>query len=234
MLKVSNFSSPGKKGSNQDSILIKHGEELSLLAIADGMGGAYGGAIASKLALMTISEIFDKNQNIDMIKLFENVQVKFQEVGSRLPEFNQMATTLSVCIVHKDFVEVGHVGDTRVYHLRKQGIKYRTKDQTEMQQLLDEGILTKVSAKNYHRKHVLYSVMSGSGMYQLYQTKFEIMKNDRIILLTDGVYNVLDDLVIFRDLSISNSDINKFASEIKLLIEQKGIVDDYSAIFAEI
>lgn len=233
MINISSFSHFGKNGLNQDAILIKQYADISLLAIADGMGGAYGGSIAANIALMTVSDLFEEDQKITMKSLFHSVQLKFQEVSQKLPEFKKMATTLTICILDSKKAIVGHVGDTRIYHLRDNGIKYRTKDQTEVQKLLDEGVLTKVTADSYPRKNILLSVMSAYREYELYEIEFEIKKHDRVVLLTDGVYNVLKNLALFRDLSI-NKDISSFASEVKQLIEEIGVVDDYSAIFSEI
>ncbi len=119
-----------------------------------------------------------------------------------MPEYSEMGTTLTVAVIQGNKVTLGHVGDTRLYHLRNKGIIARTKDQTEVQKLLDDGILNKQRAKNYHRRNVLLSVLTPDRDYELQSTSFNLDTHDRLLLLTDGAYSLASKLEL-RDLSLS-------------------------------
>lgn len=235
MIKTDYFSKQGKNKLNQDSILqVKSENEIYLFAIADGMGGEKGGNIASNYSLNIVQELFNDNNQISMKDLFKFTSEKLNRLAEILPEYSNMATTLTVCIIKDNIAYIGHVGDCRIYHLRDKGIMSRTKDQTEVQKLLDDKILTKSLAKNYHRKNILLSLLSTSVNYNLQEDTFDIMKGDRILLLSDGVYNVLKNKIYIRDLSIESLTINILLYKIKEAIEKEKIIDDYSCIGVEI
>lgn len=233
MLDVAFFSEAGKKVLNQDSVLtVTCDNGTQLLAIADGMGGKPGGEVASSTSLDTVEKTFLSEPSISMSELFSRVQNRISEESLKKPEFEKMATTLTVCIIEKGIARIGHVGDSRLYHLRDEGIISKTKDQTEVQKLIDDRILSKARAKKYHRKNVLLSVMSGYTEYDLQETSFDILIGDRIILLTDGAYALASKKEI-RDLSQHSENSKDLLVGLKKQIESRKIIDDYSAIVAE-
>lgn len=235
MIKTNYFSKQGKNKLNQDSILqIKSENEIYLFAIADGMGGEKGGNLASNYSLNTVQELFNNNNQISMKDLFKFTSEKLNKLSKVLPEYSNMATTLTICIIKNNTAYIGHVGDCRIYHLRDKGIMSRTKDQTEVQKLIDDKILTKSLAKNYHRKNILLSLLSNSIDYNLQEDTFDIINGDRILLLSDGVYNVLKNKIYIRDLSIKSLTINNLLYKIEETIEKEKIIDDYSCIGIEI
>jgi len=235
MIKTHYFSKQGKNKLNQDSILqIKSENEIYLFAIADGMGGEKGGNIASNYSLNIVQELFNDNNQISMKDIFKFTSEKLKKLAKVLPEYSNMATTLTICIIKNHTAYIGHVGDCRIYHLRDKGIMSRTKDQTEVQKLLDDKILTKSLAKNYHRKNILLSLLSASINYNLQEDKFDVMNGDRILLLSDGVYNVLKNKIYIRDLSIKSLTINDLLYNIEEAVEKEKIIDDYSCIGIEI
>lgn len=235
MLDISYFSLQGKNKLNQDAIIhYSYDENNHLIAIADGMGGKKGGNIASNYALNAIEELYKDNLNISIKDLFQQVSERLNEFTKKIPEFKEMATTLTVCIIKENFITYGHVGDCRIYHLRNEGIVSKTKDQTELQELLDKKVINKYNAKLYHRKNILLSVMSSNTPYTLEDGIFEIKKGDRIMLLSDGVYNVIRNKKYIRDISLESDNINIFTEKIKTTIQNTGIVDDYSCITVEI
>lgn len=228
------FSMPGRSKPNEDSTLIKGLADGSfVLGIADGMGGKPGGAIASKTTVDLISSFIESNPSASISTLFEEVKKGLIVKGSEIKDFEHMATTLSLVFVKDKRAQVGHVGDCRIYHLRSNGLISRTKDQTEVQRLIDDGILSKQRAQDYHRKNILLSVMNASDSYELQLNEFELEAGDRLLLLTDGAHSLIQKNEI-RDLSVNNSSIEKFLLEMKKTIESRKIRDDYSAVACEI
>jgi protein phosphatase len=232
MLKTDSFSKAGRKGTNQDSLLVCSSGVYSLIAIADGMGGKEAGDCASKIAINTVKEQFDTNPDLDLSKVFRIVKDAICEFSVE-NNIKQMGTTLTVCLMNHDKAVVAHAGDTRLYHLRNNGIVSITKDQTEVQKLIDDGVLSKKRAARYHRKNVLLSALTNYSDYSLFQTEFYISAKDRLILLSDGAYDLIAKKEI-RDLSVKNSEITDFISDILSLIESRIIKDDYSVVASEI
>jgi len=230
MIEIASFCMQGRNKLNQDAVLHLKSDDVYLFAIADGMGGEVGGSLASSLSLNTVEELFLENKDISIKEIFEKVSNQLKSLSELVSKYEKMATTLTICIVRNNIGYVGHVGDCRIYHLRDEGIMSRTKDQTEVQKLLDDKILTKSLAKNYHRKNILLSVMSNTIEYQLQENTFELVNKDRLLLLSDGVYNVIDNKITIRDISLSNNNIKDFSDNLQKEIESRKVKDDYSCI----
>ena len=235
MIKNSSFSSQGKNKLNQDAILFYSTDNHTyLFAIADGMGGKYGGNIASNYSLNLVEELFKEDNNISIKNMFSLISEKLKEFSKKFTEYSKMGTTLTICIVRNNRLYYGHVGDCRIYHLRNEGIVSKTKDQTELQELLDKKVINKYAAKSYHRKNILLSVMSATSSYTLEEGYFDIQTKDRLLLLSDGVYNVIRNKKYIRDLSLTSTSLNVFIDKIRNTIIENGVIDDYSCIGIEI
>jgi len=232
VLQTESFSKAGRKDSNQDSIFASVSGSFSLLAIADGMGGKEAGADASKIAIDIIKHEFSNKPNFDLSKAFRLVKDALCDFSIQ-NNVKQMGTTLTVCLMDGTKAYVAHVGDTRLYQLRHNGIIAITKDQTEVQKLIDDGVLSKKRATRYHRKNVLLSALTNYSDYSLFQTEFYINSSDRLLLLTDGAYDLVSKKEI-RDLSLMNSEVSSFAGDILSLIESREIKDDYSVVIGQV
>lgn len=234
MLKFANFSDKGFSHEvNQDSLLEpteKNGR--TLFAIADGLGGKPGGEIASRLAIDSLRNHFSSNEAATIDSLVLAVKSAFDEYESSANQYKNMATTLTFCLCYSETVLIGHIGDSRAFHLRGAGIMYRTKDQTELQKLLDEGILTKSQAKVYPRKNVLLSALSSNGEFEVYKSEFSILPGDRIILMTDGAYNSIT-LKALSDLSQKSNQLTELLSTIHDLVSETKPSDDFSCLAVE-
>lgn len=231
---IASFSLPGKKHANQDSVFAgKLANGSYLLAIADGMGGHGGGDVASKLAIEVLVGSLRINPLLELDVVFQEICSQFNLETEKNPALSQMGTTLTVCLVKGHNVYVGHVGDSRAYLLRNNGLKTITRDQTEVQRLVDDGVLNPKEAKKYPRRNVLLSVMSASSEYVLQKSLLPIQPNDRIILVTDGLYNVLSKEEI-RNASIGAPSISDLCNTLESEAKLRDPKDDYSAVCFEL
>jgi protein phosphatase len=231
---IASFSLPGKKHANQDAVFAgKLANDSYLLVIADGMGGHNGGDVASKLATEVVINTLNDIPSQELDEVFQKVQSQFIVEAEKNKGFSQMGTTLTVCIVKEHNAYIGHVGDSRLYLLRNKGLKTITKDQTEVQRLIDDGVLNQKEAKKYPRRNVLLSVLSPSSEYILQKSMIPIKPNDRILLVTDGLYNVLSKEEI-RNASIGASSISALCSTLETEAKLRDPKDDYSAVCFEV
>jgi serine/threonine protein phosphatase PrpC len=201
--------------------------------IADGMGGRPGGDVASAAVVDTIHSAVTIQHCSDVEKLFSLARERIKEIERERPELSSMGTTLSLIRLSDKSAEVGHVGDSRIYHLRADGLVDRTVDQTEVEQLLQQGVLNKATARRYPRRNILLSVLSAAKDYDLYKSEFEIRDGDRLLLLTDGVSSKLLRREI-RDLSLKQTDAKSFCDVLLSEIERRNPTDDYSCICIDI
>jgi len=229
---VDSFSFPGINRENQDSILINiENEAKCVLAIADGMGGESGGGLASKVTIEEINRLYNKD-DLSIKDIYKLAHEKLKTI-SHDPLHNKMGTTLTMCVIKENIIQLGHVGDSRLYHVHDNEISIKTKDQTELQRLIDDGILTERRAINYKRAHVLLSVLSPSSDYILQENEFVVKNKDRILLMTDGAYNLITKDKIL-DISLTSDKPSELLYKLKHEIEIRKPTDDYSVICAEI
>ncbi|MDX0800681.1 protein phosphatase 2C domain-containing protein [Sinorhizobium meliloti] len=230
-MKVRYLSIEGPKGENQDAILqpFRAGDCL-WCGIADGVGSSALGGLAARTSLEVISQVADTDTIVD---LFAKVSTRLSEIAVEHGNSKSISTTLSVLRICGDQASIGHVGDTRISQYRGSGVMARTKDQTEVQKLLDDGVLTKNQARRYPRRNVLLSAMSGGRDYDLYQASFSVQQGDRILLTTDGFHNKLLRGKI-ADLSSSHPEFDRFWTSLEDALRAESLDDDASCLALEI
>lgn len=152
--------------TNEDYFYISNSlDEVQLYILADGMGGYNGGEIASKLAVQTAKNYIENNfKDIEkdkdsIIQLLgssmEYANMVVYEKAKSTPELQGMGTTLEICLIYNNKVYIGHVGDSRVYRIRKQFIRKLTQDHSYVQKLVKEGTITKEQAVLNPQKNML-------------------------------------------------------------------------------
>lgn len=233
------FSSKGPRITNEDSYLIHRDEKGGLiLVIADGLGGHKSGKYASHYATLSF---VNKIKNIDdfssenLIEILNQIHSELLALGDADDSKKGMATTLTAIYINSKKHLCGvHIGDSRAYLLRENGLQQLTIDHTEAQKLFNDGLITKEELINYPRKNILSTALGAKKNALDIQTfTYELENNDRILLATDGFYNNLHKKQI-RDLSIEYSEYSEFFFELLLLCRQTEIKDNCSVIGVEI
>lgn len=229
-MRSDSFSIDGPKGRNQDRRLCPSEAEGGwIAAIADGVGGNDGGEVAAEAAIQAVSRYVPVRDQ-SMRDLFVQACDLIASSADRYPK---MATTLSVLAYRDGVAHVGHVGDTRIYHVRGRGIVTRTVDQTEVALLVRQGVLSPNQAKRYPRKNVISSYLSSAGEFDLYEETFSVEVGDYLFLLTDGVYDILkkSDIV---EICLESGNISDISRKMEGFLRDVGVADDSTVIAIEI
>lgn len=155
---------------NEDYFYISYpDDEIQLFILADGMGGYNGGEVASKLAVTSaknyILSNFEKNNSdkdtiLDLVKnssQYANMVV--YEKAKENPELSKMGTTLDICLIYQSKAFISHIGDSRIYRIRKDFMRKLTKDHSYVQQLIDEGKITKEESLKHPKKNMLMKAL---------------------------------------------------------------------------
>lgn len=225
------FSIPRSENSeNADQIGFEvFTEDSVVLALADGVGKSAEGAAAARIA---ISVALARIKTDSIAEIFTAAQLEISKAAIESTGKN-WSTTLTLCLIKAGKAVVGHVGDSRLYHLRGAGLITRTRDQTEVQILIDEGVISKDRARKYPRRNVLVSALSSDISFELYQEEFEVTQGDRLLLISDGIYKQLSRKEIAYA-SAHSSDVIEFLNQLKADLKEKGVVDDSTALCWEI
>lgn len=226
------ISLDGPRHDNQDAYLgiTRVGNDW-WCAVADGVGGREGGRAASHACIEGV-QVGIKQFN-SMPELFKFVSTYLANKASDLNLPENMSSTLTVVRVSDGNAFVGHVGDSRVSHCRGNGILARSYDQTEVQRLLDEGVLSRHQARRYPRRNVLLSYMSAAGHYELFESKFDLKVRDRVLLTTDGFHQKLLRKTI-AEISEKSSSFSDFFGRLKAEVGGIEIDDDATCVAFEV
>lgn len=202
---------------NQDSYYISDldKDELRLYILADGMGGYKGGEIASSLAVASSRNYIVNNfkkckkDRESILKLIqESVEYANKvvyEKSSEDPELHDMGTTLDVCLIYNNKMFIGHVGDSRVYRIRKNIMRKLTTDHSYVEKLLREGTITKEEAYNHPKKNMLMKALGCNSFVEPDVICKGFLKDDIVLMCSDGLTNMLRDNEIYNIL-LNNPD----------------------------
>lgn len=194
---------------NQDSFFVSsENDEIKLFILADGMGGYKGGEIASKLAVVSAKNFITNNfpniikEKEEILKLIsdaiEYANFVVYEKSKESSEISDMGTTLDICLIYNNKLFIGHIGDSRVYRIRKNVIRKLTNDHSYVAQLVKEGKITKEEAYNHPRKNMLLKAIGCSSLVEPDVMYKGFIKDDILLMCSDGLTNMLKDEEIYQ------------------------------------
>jgi protein phosphatase len=178
------------RAGNQDSLRA----QPPVFAVADGLGGHAGGERASAIA----TEVFAGLTGPSTVTA-DDVRAAAAQTSARMradvachPERADMATTLSALVVPSSggpqVLVVLHIGDSRIYRLRAGSLEQLTVDHTELQELLDEGLIDARHAAQYRRRHVVTRALSAEPGSVPDARTLDVVAGDRYLLCSDGLH----------------------------------------------
>lgn len=191
------------RSMNQDSFLVSDNNRngLNLYILADGMGGYKGGEIASKVAITAVSKYIlekfdeipkDKQSILNLVEdSIEFANSAIYEESEQDEELQDMGTTLEVVLIYKNKVYIGHIGDSRIYRVRKNKMKKITTDHSYVEKLIQDGDITREEAYNHPKKNLLIKAL-GTDEEACPDMIYTVLnKNDVIIICSDGLTNMV-------------------------------------------
>ena len=189
---------------NQDYIYFspeQTGDLENLFFLADGMGGYNAGEVASRMAVESAKDYIHKHfaKNKDSKEKLEALlkdaieyanSVVYKKAQSK-EDLRGMGTTLDVCLIYNSRIYIGHVGDSRVYRIRKEFMRRLTKDHSYVQTLVDDGTITKEEAYSHPKKNMLTKALGCVQTVEpdVYTKTF--IKDDIILMCSDGLTNMI-------------------------------------------
>lgn len=167
-----------------------------------------GGEVASKLAVSASKSYIQNNFNKiehdreSILKLMKNAveyaNMVVYEKAMQEKELEGMGTTLDVCLIYNNKVYIGHVGDSRVYRLRKEFFRKLTTDHSYVQQLVKDGSITKEEAYNHPKKNMITKALGCTAYVEPDTLVKGFLKDDIILMSSDGLTNMLKDEEIYN------------------------------------
>jgi len=224
------------RDGNEDSAV----SSANLIAVADGMGGHAGGEVASAIAINALARLLpvltDKNMDLEsktdlFLNITHEIDNQIDQISRDKPELSGMGTTLTaLCILDKS-VELLHIGDSRCYRYRDSKLEQLSNDHTVMQELLDQGRLTKEEVFDHPQRSLLTQALMGDSGIDPVLVSYEIKSGDQFLICSDGLTNLLSDYEIGKIIEGSEGKdlVNALIAEVKV----KGAPDNITIIWAQ-
>ena len=223
---------------NQDYYYTSEENSIPKLCIlADGMGGYKGGEVASKLAVDSARKYIENNfsnnfsEKEEILKLIGNAveyaNMVVYEKSKEVQELEGMGTTLEVCLIYNNKAYIGHVGDSRIYRIRKDVIRKLTKDHSYVQQLVEDKKITREEEKIHPKKNMLTRALGCTPYVEpdLRARNFE--KGDIFIMCSDCLTNMVEEKRIYE---LVKQDINTAAGNLINEANSAGGYDNITVI----
>jgi len=219
-----------KREENQDSHGHAHTAKASVFIVADGMGGAKGGATASAIAVDTIlKSIFTEGGDVTEQSVKQALAAANEiifEQSQDSDDLTGMGTTAVVLSFTGETVLIGHVGDSRAYLLRDGNLTRLTRDHTLVQELVDSGAIQPAEAKNHPIAHMLTRSLGPTGGVEIDVVTYgeKVKLEDTFMLCCDGLYNLVTDPEI--QAILGSADLEDAAKKLVNLALERGGTDN--------
>jgi serine/threonine protein phosphatase PrpC len=219
-----------RRSANQDSGYASS----RLLVIADGMGGAAAGDLASSETMHIIRQL-DRDLDVDAMAALEQAvdkaNARLGELIAADPAVEGMGTTLEAMLWDGEKFAVAHLGDSRAYRLRDGVLTQITTDHTFVQSLVEEGKISPAEARVHPHRSLLLRALLGRDDNAADLSWLQPMLGDRYLLCSDGLTDMVPDSVIQSALCAETIDMA--ATELVRLALEAGGYDNVTVVIAE-
>lgn len=200
--------------NNQDALAfgpLTQGAQYAV--VCDGMGGANGGNIASNIAVELIAQRIEENFRPEQSANSVEHMLSSAMAAANAAVFDKaqsdeslsgMGTTVVAAVTCGKTAYISHVGDSRLYLLRDNTLKAVTRDHSVVQELVESGQITEEEARSHPRRHFITRALGVTDSEQGEYDELDMQPDDRLLLCTDGLINMVEPEAI-RDILMTNT-----------------------------
>jgi serine/threonine protein phosphatase PrpC len=227
-----------KRPNNEDAFLVDPERGFSVLA--DGMGGAAAGEIASRIFVKTsIKVLLDKSARFSGEGVPERVREVFElanrtifEHAAENPECQGMGCTAELLAFDGQRFVLGHVGDSRTYLFRQGELRQLTRDHSLVQDQIDQGLITPVEARRHSLRNVILRAVGVNERLAVDLISGTSVSGDLFLLCSDGLTDMVDDPSI-REALLTSPDLDRKVEGLIELAKSAGGHDNITVILCE-
>lgn len=218
---------------NEDALL--HDGERSIFAVADGVGGAEAGEVASQTAIEVLDEAFrhqtDGADIEDLMELaIQRANASIHQMAQEHAKFSMMATTIVALHIKGNVATFGHVGDSRLYRLTPDGQLHReTEDHSIVEEEVRAGRMTPEQAANHPSKNVISRALGAEQGVEVDMKTMEVEDGTEFLLCTDGITRHVSDNEI-RQLMVVSNNLDELCDELKQRCYDRGAEDNLTVV----
>jgi serine/threonine protein phosphatase PrpC len=227
--------------ANEDSCLARlvslEEEAIALLAVADGIGGHRAGDVASRTAIGRLEEevigALEQGQ-APLVAIEQGVwaaNAAVFQLASAEERYRGMGTTLTAALVTEEGLFIAHVGDSRLYLYRDGVCRQLTADHSLVGELVKNGELSPEEARAHPQRNVLTRAVGIESRVKIDLYSESLQLGDIILLASDGLFSLLDDVEIASHLALSK-DLQQVADDLVAEANKRGGHDNISVVLA--
>ena len=236
-----------KRGGNEDCFSKE--DALGLYVVADGMGGHQAGEVASQIAVDLINKSFrrwvEQKAYVDELFGFPDISVTIQgnyllssirianrvvyEMALEHERYQGMGTTVATLFVTSSLIIAANVGDSRIYMVRDGHIERLSKDHTIVAEQVEMGVMTEEEASSAPLKHVLTRNLGSAENVQAEIFEIEPSNNDRFILCSDGLTDLVSDREIL-EMAQGEDDPGNLCNQLVEKVLKRGAHDNTTVV----
>ena len=249
VLEIAGLTHAGKvRADNEDAVLADAG--LGLVVLADGMGGYNAGEVASGLATSVIREELERAfaalpAHDDVMGGHRHAMVAMEEAISRAnsaiynaarakPQYAGMGTTVVAAVYYDNALAVGHVGDSRLYRMRRGDLEQLTRDHSLLQEQIDSGVITPEQARYSTNRNLVTRALGADFAVHVEVKEYDALPGDIYLLCSDGLNDMLDDGEIAGLMRPEDASLESMAARLIDGANARGGRDNVSVILVRI
>jgi serine/threonine protein phosphatase PrpC len=221
-----------KRRRNEDDYVV----EPPLFAIADGMGGAQAGELASSLAAGAVrdDEGTERSGERRVAELIQEANRRVYQRSSQDAAASGMGTTMTVALVGDESVVFGHVGDSRAYLIRDGKLEQLTEDHSLVAELVRSGKLSPEEADTHPQRSVITRALGTDPDVDVDTFSIETAPGDVFMLCSDGLTSMVEDDVILETIEKNRDNLQGAAKALIRTANKGGGEDNITVVFFEI
>jgi PPM family protein phosphatase len=222
---------------NEDSYLADG--KRRIFAVADGVGGAEAGEVASKTAVEVLDEAFQHQlENADVEDLMElaiqRANASIHQMSHDHLRLANMATTIVALHIDGTVATIGHVGDSRLYRLTPDGKLLReTEDHSIVEEEVRAGRMTPEQAANHPSKNVISRALGAEETVEVDLKTVQVEEGTAFLLCSDGITRHIPDNEL-RSILVAQDDLANLCEELKRKCYERGAEDNLTAVLVRV
>ena len=218
--------------TNEDSYVCS---PPHLFIVADGMGGHVAGEIASKLAVKTVNGYIQEHVGKDNLELLLKQAIiqantSIYQMALSKEDFSGMGTTVTAVYIDGKKLHWGHVGDSRIYLLRKGELRQITNDHSLVWELVQSGSITREDAQNHPKRNILTRAVGTSCLISVDTGTLSLETGDVVLMCTDGLTNMVSEEEIYKLIQRKDCDPSSIVEQLVLQAKNAGGFDNITTI----
>jgi protein phosphatase len=234
---VSDRGLSDKRPQNEDSFIQM--DRLGIYAVADGVGGAQAGDVASQMAVEILGEAFANRQDGTdaedvMREAIQRANSAIHQMAGELPQLSSMATTMVALHLNGNIATIGHVGDSRAYRVDRHGFLYReTDDHSMVAEEVRAGRMTEEQAENHPGKNIISRALGAEPTVEVDLKTMLVEPGSAFLLCSDGITrHVADDEI--KGVLTFGGEPAEICDYLKNICYERGAEDNLTAVVIKV